>query len=624
MRRTIAVLTLLTAPLLVTTPAAAAPGSLSGYITDAQGGSVLGASIAVATSPGAPVYTATTDVNGWYEFASLTAGGYLMSITPPGDRPELHTMYYPNRISPWSPGVGVVVSDDAVATASQVLPTEATISGRVTDANDNGVAGVTVRSELDTASGPISSFFPQATTDANGDYVLTDLQGFPGEYGLPGPGVHTLTFVLPGMTTAQLGPFAVLPGDALTGIDLVVTPPIMGTAQLWLAGVPYTPASAFQAPGVCQAPGVFDPASFCPVGSYASVTHLGGGSFNVGPLAPGTYTARAITVFGSPNGPAAPTFTVAPGDSVHCDLFYDASGTSTCTVTNGGGPGDTDGIDDAIEASVPNLVGPGTGDGNGDGELDAEQPHVASLPDPTGGFVTLAAPAGQPLSDVTATSPLSLPSPPVGVDDESAVIGFTVAVPASGATTTVDVFVHDPSGVVNSYWKYDTVTGWTNATSIATFTVLGGGITRATLTLTDGGFADHDGVANGEIVDPGMFAQYRPYRFSGFGHPVDPAPVVNMVRAGSTVPVKWVLHDAGSNPVDDPASFEAIRLIPGDCATDATTDAVEVLATGTGLISKGGGAWQFNWKTARHWTGCGTLVLSLADGSVHTALFHFR
>jgi hypothetical protein len=55
------------------------------------------------------------------------------------------------------------------------------------------------------------------------------------------------------------------------------------------------------------------------------------------------------------------------------------------------------------------------------------------------------------------------------------------------------------------------------------------------------------------------------------------------------------------------------------------SDAIETYATGSGLESKGNGSWQFNWATPTSYKGkCRTLVLTLGDGSVHTADFKFK
>ena len=126
------------------------------------------------------------------------------------------------------------------------------------------------------------------------------------------------------------------------------------------------------------------------------------------------------------------------------------------------------------------------------------------------------------------------------------------------------------------------------------------------------------------IVDPGgLVIVENIYQFGGFREPVT-AGVVNTVKAGSTVPVKWRITDANGNPVSDPASFVGLVAAVTTCATGLTEDAIETTSSNTGLQYLGNGVWQFNWKTPKTSTGCRQLRLTLADGSVHTAAFAFK
>jgi len=60
--------------------------------------------------------------------------------------------------------------------------------------------------------------------------------------------------------------------------------------------------------------------------------------------------------------------------------------------------------------------------------------------------------------------------------------------------------------------------------------------------------------------------------------------------------------------------------MPGD-----PTSAIDQTVTGTsGLQYLGNGNWQFNWATSKAWAKtCRTAVLTLKDGSTHTANFNF-
>ena len=121
-------------------------------------------------------------------------------------------------------------------------------------------------------------------------------------------------------------------------------------------------------------------------------------------------------------------------------------------------------------------------------------------------------------------------------------------------------------------------------------------------------------------------ASYRVhYVFTGFVAPVNNPPIVNTVRAGQTVPVKFGL--GGDHGLD---------VLQGGIATSATiscasgtVDPTELAVTSPGAslfaYDPLTGLYQFNWKTDKTWTGtCRRLLVRLDDGTVHTADFRMR
>lgn len=114
------------------------------------------------------------------------------------------------------------------------------------------------------------------------------------------------------------------------------------------------------------------------------------------------------------------------------------------------------------------------------------------------------------------------------------------------------------------------------------------------------------------------------YSFVGFQPPVDNAPVVNVVNAGSTVPIKWAISDFGGIGINNPTAVLSVTSTPHACTPGAPQGSVETSATTTGLRSLGNGNWIYNWQTAGYAGTCRTLELRLDDGSVHEALFRFR
>jgi hypothetical protein len=121
----------------------------------------------------------------------------------------------------------------------------------------------------------------------------------------------------------------------------------------------------------------------------------------------------------------------------------------------------------------------------------------------------------------------------------------------------------------------------------------------------------------------GSFKVTVSYPFAGFFRPVDNLPVVNVVKAGSAVPVKFSLGGdqglaifAKNYPVSAPMA-----------CSGAVQDAVEetVTAGGSSLsYDPTAGQYIYVWKTDKAWAGtCRQLQVKFADGSVQLANFSF-
>jgi hypothetical protein len=115
------------------------------------------------------------------------------------------------------------------------------------------------------------------------------------------------------------------------------------------------------------------------------------------------------------------------------------------------------------------------------------------------------------------------------------------------------------------------------------------------------------------------------FAFSGFFAPVSNPPTVNVVNAGSAVPIQFSL--AGNQGLN---IFQAgsPSLQPSSC----TTGVPLALPVSTTTAGNSGLAYDpttnnytYTLKTAKAWAGqCATLTVSLIDGSTHTATFQFK
>jgi hypothetical protein len=113
------------------------------------------------------------------------------------------------------------------------------------------------------------------------------------------------------------------------------------------------------------------------------------------------------------------------------------------------------------------------------------------------------------------------------------------------------------------------------------------------------------------------------YNFTGFNSPVNNLPTLNAVNAGKNIPVKFSLSgNKGLNimAADNPFS------VSFNCATnDPGVDIVETNNPGQSTLTYSPDTYHYNWKTESSWAGtCRQLVITLNDGSVHTANFKFK
>lgn len=103
-------------------------------------------------------------------------------------------------------------------------------------------------------------------------------------------------------------------------------------------------------------------------------------------------------------------------------------------------------------------------------------------------------------STSTANSHSGIPNYPVpSLTFPHGLVSWTVDGLMPGETISMEIVYPDTVPINAKYWKVNGST-WTNATSLITSNT---GNNILTLTITDGGFGDADGLVNGEISDPG-------------------------------------------------------------------------------------------------------------------------
>jgi len=140
------------------------------------------------------------------------------------------------------------------------------------------------------------------------------------------------------------------------------------------------------------------------------------------------------------------------------------------------------------------------------------------------------------------------------------------------------------------------------------------------LLSSDGNFNNSSGSLSG--------GQNVQYSFIGFFAPIDNLPVLNSVKAGQTIPVKWQLKDVNGNLISDIGSLAANGLVSGPIAcnaTDLTLPVEETLSSpGATVFRFDGAQFIYNWQTPKSYTGCRLLQVTLTDGTQHFAKFQFK
>jgi hypothetical protein len=121
----------------------------------------------------------------------------------------------------------------------------------------------------------------------------------------------------------------------------------------------------------------------------------------------------------------------------------------------------------------------------------------------------------------------------------------------------------------------------------------------------------------------------RTYRviwpFTGFFAPVDNPPVVNLVKAGTSVPIKFGLGGNRGLDIFAAGSPSSLRVSCSSSQPEAALEQVD--APGASGLSYDATTERYHyvWKTSKSWAGtCRQFVVTLVDGTSHVANFKFK
>ena len=113
------------------------------------------------------------------------------------------------------------------------------------------------------------------------------------------------------------------------------------------------------------------------------------------------------------------------------------------------------------------------------------------------------------------------------------------------------------------------------------------------------------------------------WSFSGLFAPVDMGGVVNTVKGGSTVPLKFRVF-AGAVEQTSTAAISSLRAAVVPCNASAPQDPIEVTSAGESALRYDGTQFIDNWTTPRSPGSCIRFTVVAVDGSSISALFQLK
>ncbi|MGH9152048.1 MAG: PxKF domain-containing protein [Acidimicrobiales bacterium] len=459
---------------------------------------------------------------------------------------------------------------------------------------------------------------------------------------LGGPDGTTQLYVIPRGGDGKSG--CNLTGGTTLGVSIASTNPAVAT----VSPTNYTFTSCGGTPAITIAPVGQGTADI----TVTQTSNTTGGSFN---FAPATFT---VNVAPPPN--TAPTVSVA---GVTGGASYDkgAVPAATCQVI------DAEDGNSSFPATLSGITGPYASDGIGSqeascsytdgGGLNAQASETYLIVDPSppsiGHALNPASPDGANgwyKSNVSLTWNVSEPESPNSLQktgcvdqnvtaDQTATTYSCSALSAGGSAGPVDVtiqrdatnptaaLVGGPTDGATYYVGLDTIPAAptcdsNDATSgIATCVVTGYSTAAGTHTVK----ATATDNAGNSADSSSITYTVRSLTLSGFYQPVDMGGVLNTVKGGSTVPMKFEVF-AGQTELDATSIVQSFKAGTIACTGSAPTDEIEITSTGGTSLRYDTTAGQFvqNYATPKTAGACVRATLTLKGGQAISADFKLK
>jgi hypothetical protein len=176
----------------------------------------------------------------------------------------------------------------------------------------------------------------------------------------------------------------------------------------------------------------------------------------------------------------------------------------------------------------------------------------------------------------------------------------------------------DPeAGMLTYVWDLDNDGQYDDASGViapASFIQPGDHIIGLQVT-DDGGLSDTDTITVTVLA----------WTLKGFYQPVDMNGVYNLVKGGSTVPLKFEIF-AGPTELTDISYIKSLTYAQTTCDANAIADEIETITTGDTSLRYDliAGQYIYNWKTPKTAGKCYRVTLTTVDGSTLVAYFKLK
>lgn len=397
--------------------------------------------------------------------------------------------------------------------------------------------------------------------------------------------------------------------------QLTVTPVSQGTTTVSATQTANNTGGTFNLAPVTFTVNVAPPANTAPRISVSGVA--GGQSYAKGSV-PDAWCDVTDTEDGSSRFPATLSAVSGPyaGDGI-------GNQTADCSYTDGGGltaaSAETYGIVDPTAPQVGHSLNAADGDNGwhrGDAALiwSVEEPESPSSVEKSG-CVDQTITVDQPATDYTCSATSA-----GGTSDTR-----TVTIKRDATAPTGVAFTGGPAADT-SYYPNNVPAAPTCTADDAT-----SGLADCTVTGYSAAVGTHTVTATatdraGNVSTATRTYTVRTLRINGFTSPVDMGRVVNTVKAGSTVPMKFEVFDDATE-LQDVAKVKSFAVRTVSCLTSMPEDAIEVLTTGGTSLRydpANGGQYIQNWKTPSQVGKCYEATMTTEDDSSVSALFRLR